>query len=248
MKRLRSLWLRNQIKPLVAWRAMRELLRNPDDTTQVFHIIEALKGDSLGAAVRRLRATERGRALLRKKPDIVSKLNDREWLLSLPVGSIGRAYYDFVHAENLSADGLIASSDTSAREDIYRLLSEDEIWLADRLRDIHDLQHVMTGYGRDPVGELSLLSFMKTQTPNRGISFIVWIAKLKYLREVPQFDVRPLILEGANIAERTVWMAEIEWEERLAEPLDAVRAELGFEPPQGYQRLREQAPQLLYAA
>lgn len=248
MKRLRSLWLRNQIKPLVAWRAMRELLRNPDDTTQVFHIIEALKGDSLGAAVRRLRATERGRALLRKKPDIVSKLNDREWLLSLPAGSIGRAYYDFVHAENLSADGLIASSDTSAREDIYRLLSEDEIWLADRLRDIHDLQHVMTGYGRDPVGELSLLSFMKTQTPNRGISFIVWIAKLKYLREVPQFDVRPLILEGAKIAERAVWMAEIEWEERLAEPLDAVRAELGFEPPRGYQRLREQAPQLLYAA
>ena len=248
MKRLRSLWLRNQIKPLVAWRAMRELLRNPDDTTQVFHIIEALKGDSLGAAVRRLRATERGRALLRKKPDIVSKLNDREWLLSLPAGSIGRAYYDFVHAENLSADGLIASSDTSAREDIYRLLSEDEIWLADRLRDIHDLQHVMTGYGRDPVGELSLLSFMKTQTPNRGISFIVWIAKLKYLREVPQFDVRPLILEGANIAERAVWMAEIEWEERLAEPLDAVRAELGFERPRGYQRLREQAPQLLYAA
>ena len=248
MKRLRSLWLRNQVKPFVAWRAMRELLRNPDDTTQVFHIIEALKGDSLGAAVRRLRTTEGGRALLQKKPDIVSKLNDREWLLSLPAGSIGRAYYDFVHAENLSAEGLIASSDTSAREDIYRLLSEDEIWLADRLRDIHDLQHVMTGYGRDPVGELSLLSFMKTQTPNRGISFIVWIAKLKYLREVPQFDVRPLILEGANIAERAVWMAEIEWEERLAEPLEAVRAELGFERPQGYQRLREQAPQLLYAA
>ena len=78
MKRLRSLWLRNRIKPLVAWRAMRELLRNPDDTTQVFHIIEALKGDSLGAAVRRLRATERA-APLRKKPDIVSKLNDREY-------------------------------------------------------------------------------------------------------------------------------------------------------------------------
>ena len=47
MKRLKSLWLRNQIKPLAAWRAMRELLKNPDDTTQVFHIIEALKGDSL---------------------------------------------------------------------------------------------------------------------------------------------------------------------------------------------------------
>ena len=185
MKPLKSLWLRNQIKPLTAWRAMRELLKNPDDTTQVFHIIEALEGNSLGAAVGRLRSSDRGRALLHKKPDIVSKLNDREWLLSLPANSIGRAYYGFVHAEDLSADGLIASSDTSAREDIYRVRSGDEIWLADRLRDIHDLQHVMTGYGRDPVGELSLLSFMKTQTPNRGISFIVWIAKWKYLREVP---------------------------------------------------------------
>ncbi|GIR71835.1 MAG: hypothetical protein CM15mP74_30860 [Halieaceae bacterium] len=77
----------------------------------------------------------------------------------------GRAYYDFVHAENLSADELIASSETSARKELYRGLSEEETWLADRLRDIHDLQHVMTGYGRDPVGELSLLSFMTTQTP-----------------------------------------------------------------------------------
>ena len=87
MKRLKTVWLRNQIKPLAAWRGMRELLKNPDDTTQVFHIIEALKGDSLGAAVRRLRSSDRGRALLQKKPDIVSKLNDREWLLSLPAGT-----------------------------------------------------------------------------------------------------------------------------------------------------------------
>ena len=52
IKRLKRIWLRNQIKPIAAWRAMRELLKNPDDTSQVFHIIEALKGDSLGAAVR----------------------------------------------------------------------------------------------------------------------------------------------------------------------------------------------------
>jgi hypothetical protein len=89
---------------------------------------------------------------------------------------------------------------------------------------------------------------MKTQTPNRGISFIVWIAKWKYLREVPQFDVRPLIGEGAQIAQQAIWMAEIEWEERLTEPIDAVRLELGFQPPRQYQRLREQAPQLLFAA
>ena len=157
-------------------------------------------------------------------------------------------HYDFVHGEDLSADGLIASSDTASREELYKGLSADEAWLADRLRDIHDLQHVMTGYGRDPVGELSLLSFMTTQTPNRGIRFIIWIAKWKYLREVPQFDVRDLINEGARIAQRAQWMAEIEWEQRLAEPLEQVRQELGFEPPERYWRLRQQAPALLAAA
>ncbi len=248
MRRLKAIWARQRVEPLRAWRAMRELLKNPDDTTQVFHIIEALKGDSLGAALRRLRCSEAGQALLREKPDIVERLNDREWLLSLPEGSIGRVYYDFVHGENLSADGLIASSETPSRYDIYRGLSEDEIWLADRLRDIHDLQHVMTGYGRDPVGELSLLSFMKTQTPNRGISFIVRIAQWKYLREVPQFDIRSLIKEGADIGRNAVWMVEIKWEEKLAQPLDAVRAELGFTAPQCYHRLRDQTPHLLAAA
>ena len=72
IKRLKTIWLRNQIKPIAAWRAMRELLKNPDDTSQVFHIIEALKGDSLGAAVRRLRTIDRGRELLAQKPDIVA--------------------------------------------------------------------------------------------------------------------------------------------------------------------------------
>ena len=248
MKRLRAMLMRQQIKPVAAMRAMRKLLTDPDDTTQVFHIIEALKGDSLWAAVKRLRASGAGRVLLKKKPNIVSKLNDRDGLLALPEGSLGRAYYDFVHGENLSADGLIAASETNARAEIYRGLSEDEIWLADRLRDIHDLQHVMTGYGRDPVGELSLLSFMTTQTPNRGINFIVWIAKLKYLREVPQFDVRTLINEGAAIGRSALWMPAIEWEAKLAEPLERVRLEYGFTPPSRYQRLKNQAPQLLFAA
>ena len=96
MKEIKAILARQRVAPLKAWRAMRELMKNPDDTSQVFHIIEALKGDSLGAAVRRLRQSERGRSLLLEKPDIVTCLNNREWLQSLPEGSIGRVYYNFV--------------------------------------------------------------------------------------------------------------------------------------------------------
>ena len=70
-----SALMNRRVKPLVAWRAVRRLLADPDDTTQVFSIIEALKGDSLSKATRRLRASEGGRRLLQTKPDIVSKLN-----------------------------------------------------------------------------------------------------------------------------------------------------------------------------
>jgi ubiquinone biosynthesis protein COQ4 len=89
---------------------------------------------------------------------------------------------------------------------------------------------------------------MTTQTPNRGIRFIVKIGQWKYQREVPQFDIRSLIKEGADIARSAVWMAEINWEQKLAQPLDAVRTELGFKAPLQYQRLREQAPRALAAA
>ena len=97
MTKWKTALMSRRVKPIVAWRAMRRLLADPDDTTQVFNIIEALKGDSLSKATQRLRTTEGGRRLLQNRPDIVSVLNDRAWLLSLPEGSVGRTYYDFVH-------------------------------------------------------------------------------------------------------------------------------------------------------
>ena len=38
---------------------------------------------------------------------------------------------------------------------------------------MHDLWHVTTGYGRDALGELSLLAFTYAQEKNRGIGAIV---------------------------------------------------------------------------
>ena len=222
---------RERIKPLAAFRAMRALIKNPDDTGQVFRVIEALKGDSIGASVRRLRASPEGCALLSDKPAIVPVLNDKQALLAMPEGSIGRAYYDFVHGEHLSADGLVAASEAAPR---HLDLSDDERWLGERMRDIHDLQHVMTGYGRDPVGELCLLSFMTQQTPNRGINFIIFMGRQEYRNKMPDVTIDDLVSEGRLIGLNAEWMAKIRWEARLHESLDAVREELGFNTPAQY--------------
>ena len=58
------------MRPIVAVRAMRELFANPDDTQQVFEIIEALQGPSLLRLRTRLRKSEQGRQLLAEQPDL----------------------------------------------------------------------------------------------------------------------------------------------------------------------------------
>ena len=228
---LRHWYEQNRIKPIQAGLAISRLLRDPDDTGQVFKVLEALRGDSLSRALRRMRADERGQRLLEEQPNIVNALNDREALSALPEGSIGRAYYDFVHAEGLSADGLIASSHEAPR---FEKIGQDQRWLGDRLRDIHDLQHVMTGYGRDTLGELCLLSFMTTQVPSRGIDFIIFMGRTKGQKEQPELNLKELIGEGRQIGEAADWMLFTRWEDRLHEPLEQVREELGFMPPTKY--------------
>ena len=200
---LRHWYEQNRIKPIQAGLAISRLLRDPDDTGQVFKVLEALRGDSLSRALRRMRNDERGQTLLAEQPNIVNALNDREALAALPEGSIGRAYYDFVHAEGLSADGLIASSHEAPR---FEKIGQDQRWLGDRLRDIHDLQHVMTGYGRDTLGELCLLSFMTTQVPSRGIDFIIFMGRTKGQKEQPELNLKELIREGRQIGEAADWM------------------------------------------
>src|SRR4029078_11371261 len=73
------------------------------------------------------------------------------------------------------ASAVVAASENWLRDD----LPVDRRWFADRLRDTHDLWHVVTGYGRDLIGEASLLAFTYAQTRNPGIGFIVAVAYLK---------------------------------------------------------------------
>lgn len=220
-----------ELKPLQAWRSVRALIANPESTGEVFKIIEALKGDSLNRALTRFTADAHGRAILREKPDILAVLSDRDALRAMPADSLGRAYLQFVEARDLSADGLVAASEEAPRD---RVLDADARWLANRLRDIHDLQHVICGYGSDELGELCLLAFMTAQTPNRGISFIIFMGRRQFRQTVPQIDIDACVAEGKTTGETARWFAMEKWEARFAEPLEQLRAEFNVQPPTLY--------------
>ena len=229
----------DRIRPLDALRAMRGLLRDPDDTALVFEIIEALSGRTRTKVFDRFVRTESGQRLLTTRPNLLAQLTDRESLLALPPGTLGRTYGEFMSRERISADGLVDASEDWLRED----LSAERRWFADRLRDTHDLWHVVTGYGRDLIGEASLLAFTYAQTRNPGIGFIVAVAYLK-ARGINR-PARRLLRDGYRRGKRAAWLPGVEWEALLAQPLARVREQLGVGDPPVYEAVRsEGAPAL----
>ena len=237
----RRLAQRGKIRPLDAWQALSGLLRDPDDTSKVFALIDALSGRSFERVFARFANSESGARLLVERPSLVDTLEDREMLASLPAGSFGRTYLDFVSREQISAGGLIDASE--GRTDPDPAIPEEFTWFGSRLRDMHDLWHVVTGYNRDLVGEASLLAFTYAQTRNRGIGVIVLAAYVKAGREAP--NARSMIREGYRRGKRAAWLPAQDWESLLRLPLHEVRERLAVGDPPVYEQLRsEGAPAL----
>ncbi|HEX7034298.1 MAG TPA: Coq4 family protein [Pseudomonadales bacterium] len=221
-----------RLRPREALGAIRVLLRNPEDTGQVFVIVRALSGKSLLRGFNRFAATATGAAVLAENRSLLDVLSNRDYLASLPAGSLGRAYLEFMSAENLSAEGLVDASMSADRPLEGRLAL-----YAMRLRDMHDLWHVVTGYGRDTMGEVCLLGFTFAQTRNPALAFIALVGAAKIAREVNPRIFRAL-WAAYRAGRRAEWLPAADWEHLLTEPLDRVRQRLRIEPPTVYPQLR----------
>ena len=231
-KNIYNIWI-NRVKPIKAFKAVRALDRNKEDTTQVFHVIDALKGSSDRKYFKIFSKTKLGKKILEKKINLVDTLKDKNFLESLPKNTLGYKYFEFIYKENLSPEELIDASNNIDGRDL-RERSEDEIFFNIRKRDMHDLWHVTTGYGRDALGELSLLAFTYAQEQNRGIGAIALYGYWKVGKELPGFNLREVIYEGyRNGKKANLWSCE-DWESLIQLPLSEVREKINSEKPQLY--------------
>lgn len=217
-----------------AFRAIRTLIRNPDDTSQVFRVIRAFSDRSLNRQFERFRATPQGRRILAGESTLLERLTDRDALKRLPLGSLGRTYAEFTRAEAISPKGLVEAS-LAAPPESPDMGLERRLFAA-RLRDSHDLWHVVTGYGRDLIGESALLAFTYRQTGNRGIGLIVAAAYWQAGRGLP--GGRAMIRGGYRRAARADWLPAADWESLLERPLAEVRQTLRIEPVERYAAVR----------
>lgn len=224
-----------RIQPLVAIRALRALFRNKEDTGQVFKIVAALTGNSMQKRMEMFRASPVGQAVIAQKRQLLATLCDKDYLRSLPEGSFGRIYQNFLETEGLSAEGLVDASRQSPQWEQRR--AEFELF-SSRLRDSHDLQHVVTGYGRNPLGELSVLAFSYAHTRNRGIGFLVLMGMFKFKKDLPHgIPIFRTIREAYRNGKKAVWFPGVDWEAMLKLPLDEVRRVLNIQTPVIYKSI-----------
>lgn len=217
--------------PILWGQALRALITLAQDTArtdQVFTIISALTGNSFERTYQGFIRTEHGQRLLRERPSLMAKLSDREALAAMPEGSLGREYLKFMENGKLSADGLVDAQTTGLDPNEALELDADRRYVADRLRDQHDLWHVLTDYGCDDTGEIANLWFSVGQFGNPGMAFIAFFGMLDGLRVSrvawPRYCVRALLrgIHARRLVSEPV-------EEMLELPIDEARRRLGIE-------------------
>jgi len=222
-----------RVQPLKAWRHMQKLIANKEDTEQVFHIIEALNGRSFQKNFAAFAATPEGKRHLKERTYLPPILDDHSWIEKLPEGTVGRAYIDFMRREGLSAQGLVEESEkfrSKARE-----FDDDYLWYANRLRDTHDLFHVLSGYNRDALGEASLLAFTYSQNPGAGVLFIAFMGCRTIAKHAPkEARIMDSFREGKRNGAKAGKIIREDIVALMHEPLEAARARLGIEKPVAY--------------
>ena len=227
-------------KPRLQWgtalKALRRLLNDKEDTGQVFEIMRALNGTATADAFQRLLTTTQGGRIAYERQELAAKLMDDAWLDSLPAGSVGAAYREFVRTEQLSAEGLAEVSRIDGNDiDVQHPYA----WMGRRTRDVHDIWHILSGYHRDGLGEACLVAFSYAQTKGLGWALIALGAVSR--SRGGDYPYTKAIWQGYKRGKAAAWLLGEDYERLLAEPLDAARRRLNITPATIYDAIPAEA-------
>lgn len=211
-----------------SFKSLKYLLKNPYDTAQVFKMAAALDHEDRKRAIRKLNSTKIGKQIVDSRLNALDFLGDTAWLEKLPKGSVGHAYLNFLKSENLNTQKLY---DFAAQEKEYTDFSSDtsEAWLYRHTFVIHDIWHVLTGYGTHPFGEACLMSFSSAQTGSKGFGLValggIMLSIKTPKRKFPHIKT---IVQAYLIGKRASWLYLEDYQKLLEEPISLARKRLNI--------------------
>jgi ubiquinone biosynthesis protein COQ4 len=102
------------------------------------------------------------------------------------------------------------------------------------------LHHILTGYGRDALGEQCVLAFTYAQHRNLGVGFIAYAGGFELKRRVaPSAPIMAAVREGHRIGKAAKNLVHEDINELLKEQLTDARKRLGIAEPVAYKAAHE---------
>jgi ubiquinone biosynthesis protein COQ4 len=161
-----------------------------------------------------------GRRVLAERPSIDSAHVDLDALARLPDGTLGREYVRFLQDNGITPDVFKAPEGVDPRA----------AFLVKRIRQTHDLWHVITGYAPDVRGEVLLQAFTYAQvgTPSSAIIAVFGALRSAVRGKNPAIlcDVRRALHRGR----RAKAFAPIYWEKHWTDTVAALQSKLDCLP------------------
>ncbi|NVB38996.1 hypothetical protein G6O69_14230 [Pseudenhygromyxa sp. WMMC2535] len=111
-----------------------------------------------------LRETPEGRKLLDERRTIPGPDIDLDKLASLPEGTLGHEFASYFKKNGIDVFGFDFA------------LNSDADYLNKRYRETHDIHHIITGYGIDPIGEIELQAFYYGNLGLRHAALIAFVS------------------------------------------------------------------------
>lgn len=190
--------------------ALSRLMRDPGRLDQVLVFAQAVNARAIARAVAKVGQTEEGRRLFAEMPRIDRQHVDYDALRRLPDGTLGREYVRFLDDNGISPEPFEKLPEVSDPRAAYVML---------RMRQTHDLWHVLTGYTTDVRGEVLLQAFMFAQVRIPSAFLLAFFGTLRWLKWTRRHfrDLREAYRRGKATAPLATFRWEEHWETSVRE-------------------------------
>lgn len=196
------------------------LMMDPYHTESVFDIEDGLrKGRAQMAAFEFTAQDPAVQEIIRER--YLKPVPDTEALRALPEGTLGRSYVDHLDAMGFDPD-------------YYRKIEveNDVDYVLMRIRQTHDIWHVVTGFDTHPLGEICVKACELAQTHRPLAGAICAGGLFRYLlRQPDQFnEYLESVAAGYRLGIKARPLLAMRWEDMWDRPVEDIRAELRVRP------------------
>lgn len=201
-----------------AIRALAKVMANPDDTEQVLVFTTYANAGTMPHRLHRFFDDPVGARLYAERRTIDSKTVDLDALAALPEGTLGHAYAHFLRSRGLTPE-IFDGPPAEVRD-------PHASYVVQRMRQTHDLWHVVTGYETDPAGEVALQAFTFGQVGAPSTFILSAAGTLRGLRGRPALAREVVTAYRAGRAAHP--LAMFPWEDHWTTPVAELRDMLGL--------------------